>query len=93
MSPFFQLILCCKLIAQLVGVVNVPVLLLCMLSAPLSYIITWELGLSRDSSKSIEWKENVKNREGSTKVEKTIKKRRKDVEEEERKHEKKKVKD
>lgn len=59
-----------------------------MLSAPLSYIITWELGLSRDSSKSIEWKENVKNIEVSTKVEKTIKKRRKDVEEEERKHEK-----
>lgn len=69
------------------GIVNVPVLLLYMLSAPLSYIITWELGLSRDSSKSIDWKESA--REGPIKVEKTIKKRRKDIEEEERKHTKK----
>jgi len=60
-TPFFQLIFCLELMTQLVGIVNVPVLLLCVLSAPLSYIIIWELGLSRVSSKSIEQGKKVKN--------------------------------
>lgn len=70
-TPSSQLILCLELIAQLVGIVNVSALLLCVLSAPLSYTIIWELSLSTDSSKSIKQKKKVKNGnwEGSMKEE------------------------
>lgn len=38
-TPFFWRIFCVELMTQLVGIVNAPVLLLCVLSAPLAMLL------------------------------------------------------
>lgn len=60
-TPFFQPIFCLELIAQLVGIVNVPVLLLCVLSVPLSYELFGNWVCPGIVVKVLSRKKNVKN--------------------------------